>query len=67
MRGCEHLQRAGGQILIQDEASSVVWGMPGAVSRAGLADKTLPLDLLCGEIVRRSRSIRNNVSASHVG
>jgi two-component system chemotaxis response regulator CheB len=70
MRGCEHLQRAGGQILIQDEASSVVWGMPGAVSRAGLADKTLPLDLLCGEIIRRSRSLSNTVSttaASHVG
>ena len=71
LRGCERLQRAGGQILIQDEASSVVWGMPGAVSRAGLADKTLPLDRLCGEIVRRSRSIINNASAAlgakHVG
>ena len=34
---------AGGQIVAQDEASSVVWGMPGYVVRAGLADRVLPL------------------------
>ncbi len=42
--GCEHIKNAGGQIIVQDEASSVVWGMPGFVTRAGLADKVLPLD-----------------------
>ncbi len=41
--GCEAIRKVGGTILIQDEASSVVWGMPGAVSRAGLAHYTLPL------------------------
>jgi two-component system chemotaxis response regulator CheB len=37
---------------VQDEASSVVWGMPGLVARGGLADKILPLDQVGAEIVR---------------
>jgi len=39
-------------VVVQDEASSVVWGMPGAVARAKLADKVLPLHQLAKEIVR---------------
>jgi two-component system chemotaxis response regulator CheB len=54
--GCEAIREAGGQILVQDEASSVVWGMPGAVARAGLADRILPLSLVGTEIVARVRS-----------
>jgi two-component system chemotaxis response regulator CheB len=42
-KGAEAMVAAGGRIFIQDEATSVVWGMPGAVSRAGLAECTLPL------------------------
>lgn len=42
-RGCEEVQKYGGTILAQDEASSVVWGMPGAVARAGLATAVLAL------------------------
>ncbi len=53
LRGCEAIRAAGGQVLVQDEASSVVWGMPGNVAMAGLADKVLPLDELASEIVRR--------------
>jgi two-component system chemotaxis response regulator CheB len=53
MRGCEQVRTAGGQVLAQDEASSVVWGMPGAVARAGWADAVLPLEELGPEIVRR--------------
>jgi len=53
LRGCEAIKAMGGQVLIQDEASSVVWGMPGNVSRAGLADKVIPLALIGPEIVRR--------------
>ena len=53
LRGCEAIKAIGGQVLIQDEATSVVWGMPGNVSRAGLADKVLPLALIGLEIVRR--------------
>ena len=55
LRGCEHVHEAGGQILVQDEATSVVWGMPGCVARAGLADRVLPLSLIANEILRRVR------------
>lgn len=41
--GCEDVVDAGGTVLVQDEASSVVWGMPGAVATAGLAHRVLPL------------------------
>jgi two-component system chemotaxis response regulator CheB len=53
VRGCNDLRDAGAQVLAQDEASSVVWGMPGAVSRAGLANRVLPLNELAVEINRR--------------
>jgi two-component system, chemotaxis family, protein-glutamate methylesterase/glutaminase len=55
LRGCELLRAAGGQILAQDKASSVVWGMPGYVAQAGLADRVLPLSMIGGEIVQRVR------------
>jgi len=58
MRGCELIRERGGQVVAQDEATSVVWGMPGAVVHAGYADKILPLDQLAGEIVRRTQSAR---------
>ena len=53
LRGAEHLAAAGAHLIVQDEATSVVWGMPGFVSRAGLADAALPLGGLRGEILRR--------------
>jgi two-component system chemotaxis response regulator CheB len=53
LRGCEAIRETGGQILAQDEATSVVWGMPGYVARAGLADRVLPLSLIGDEILRR--------------
>ncbi|WP_237722862.1 chemotaxis protein CheB [Singulisphaera acidiphila] len=55
LAGCAAIRAAGGQVLVQDEATSVVWGMPGQVSRAGLADLVLPLGALGPEIDRRSR------------
>jgi two-component system chemotaxis response regulator CheB len=55
LHGCQVLREAGAQILVQDEATSVVWGMPGAVARAGLADRILPLSLIASEIVQRVR------------
>jgi two-component system chemotaxis response regulator CheB len=63
LRGCERVREAGGQILAQDEASSVVWGMPGFVANAGLADKVAPLDQLGPEIVRRVRTGRDTTRA----
>ena len=59
LRGCEDIHKRGGQILIQDEASSVVWGMPGIVARAGLADKIVPLDQLAKDIIRKVNEGRN--------
>jgi two-component system chemotaxis response regulator CheB len=58
LRGCEVIRNAGGQILVQDEASSVVWGMPGFVARAGLADGQIALNQLAGEILNRVRTVR---------
>lgn len=52
-RGCEQIRAAGGQVIVQDEASSVVWGMAGIVSKAGLADQIVPLKGLAPEIVER--------------
>jgi two-component system chemotaxis response regulator CheB len=53
LAGCRRLHELGGRIVVQDEQTSVVWGMPGHVARAGLADKILPLDRLGAEIARR--------------
>lgn len=54
LHGTEILKARGASILAQDEASSVVWGMPGAVVNAGLADRVLPLDQIVPEILRRA-------------
>ena len=53
LRGCERIHEVGGQVFVQDEASSVIWGMPRFVVNAGLADKVLPLRQL-GTEIRRS-------------
>lgn len=42
-KGCQALASGGGRFVVQDEASSVVWGMPGAAAATGLAEKVLPL------------------------
>jgi len=49
--GVEALRTKGASILAQDEASSVVWGMPGAVVNAGLADRVLSLHAIVPEIL----------------
>jgi two-component system chemotaxis response regulator CheB len=59
MRGSELIHEQGGQVLAQDEASSVVWGMPGSVVQAGWADKIVPLSQMAGEIARRVRLVRS--------
>jgi two-component system chemotaxis response regulator CheB len=43
LRGAQSVVAAGGAMIAQDEASSVVWGMPGQVAQAGLASAILPL------------------------
>jgi two-component system chemotaxis response regulator CheB len=57
--GCEAVRGRGGAVLAQDRESSTVWGMPGAVVAAGLADQVVPLDEVATEIaVRVSRGQR---------
>ncbi|HEY4855422.1 MAG TPA: chemotaxis response regulator protein-glutamate methylesterase [Xanthobacteraceae bacterium] len=51
-RGAAQIVTAGGCVIAQDEASSVVWGMPGSVAQAGLASAVLPLDQIGPKLVR---------------
>jgi two-component system chemotaxis response regulator CheB len=51
--GAQDICDAGGNVIIQDEASSVVWGMPGLVHASGLDDAAYPLDQLATAITKR--------------
>jgi two-component system chemotaxis response regulator CheB len=51
--GCAALRQTGGAVVVQDEATSVVWGMPGAVANAGLADAVLPLNQIAAFLTTR--------------
>lgn len=53
--GLDAIVRAGGETLVQDEASSVVWGMPGAAVRAGVASRVVPVERMATEIRRTIR------------
>ena len=55
LEGVRLLAKSGASTYVQDEASSVVWGMPGAVAHAGLADAVLPLDRMAGRLVAAVR------------
>jgi two-component system chemotaxis response regulator CheB len=52
LQGSRAIRAAGGTVLAQDAPTSVVWGMPGAVAHAGLANKILALDAIPPEILR---------------
>jgi two-component system chemotaxis response regulator CheB len=52
MIGCRIIRGLSGSVLAQDQATSTVWGMPGAVVNAGLAHRVLPLDAIAPEILR---------------
>jgi two-component system, chemotaxis family, protein-glutamate methylesterase/glutaminase len=63
--GSQAIHEAGGEVIIQDEASSIVWGMPGLVHAAGQDDGVYPLNQLAPEITRRvleSRAPKANAS-----
>ena len=53
LAGSREIVAAGGSVIAQDEFSSVVWGMPGEVARAGLADAVLPLSQVGVEVALR--------------
>jgi two-component system chemotaxis response regulator CheB len=52
MRGGKEIVAAGGSVIAQDEASSVVWGMPGAAANAGICAAILPLNQIGSKLVR---------------
>jgi two-component system chemotaxis response regulator CheB len=52
LAGCRAIHAAGGRILVQDRKTSAVWGMPGVVAEAGLADQVLPLEAIAAETIR---------------
>lgn len=60
-RGAAEIVGAGGSVIVQDEATSVVWGMPGAVAATGLADRVLPIDRVAAAIVERVAAGRPGV------
>lgn len=66
--GCRELASRGAPILVQDEETSVVWGMPGAVATGGLADEVLPIEDIGGRIqhliTAGTQSPRSNGAAS---
>jgi two-component system, chemotaxis family, protein-glutamate methylesterase/glutaminase len=53
LRGCEQLAERGAEIWAQDEATSVVWGMPGFVARSGLAQAVLPISEIGARLATR--------------
>ena len=67
-KGAERVRAAGGRVIVQDEATSVVWGMPGAVVAAGMATDVVPLrqiaDRLQGAIANRRAPARPVLPAS---
>jgi two-component system chemotaxis response regulator CheB len=52
MRGGKEIVAAGGSVIAQDEASSVVWGMPGAAANAGICAAILPLNQIASKVAR---------------
>ena len=52
MRGGKDVIAAGGSVIAQDEATSVVWGMPGAAAHAGICSAVLPLNQIAPKLVR---------------
>ena len=64
VEGCRKIRQSGGQIIVQDEATSVVWGMPGLVWKAGLADGAYPIESIAAELEARVIAVRRNRSIS---
>jgi two-component system chemotaxis response regulator CheB len=54
-RGMMEMKENGANNIVQDEKSSVVWGMPGAAYKLGAAELMLPLDKIAQEIMKQGR------------
>lgn len=66
LAGSRIVRTRGGVVLAQDQVTSAVWGMPGAVTRAGLANRVLPIQAIAGEILRLTGS-QSLAEAEEVG
>lgn len=56
--GCREIRKYGGRVIAQDEASSIIWGMPRSVAENGLANSILPLRKIAQEIIFRTSIFR---------
>jgi len=56
-QGARCVVQAGGTVIAQDEATSIVWGMPGSIVKAGLAHEILPLDAI-------GRSLKGHIAGT---
>jgi two-component system chemotaxis response regulator CheB len=65
--GAAEIRAAGGTVLVQDQATSVVWGMPGAIAQAGLADEILPLDRIPDAINRHLAGVQARTGTTLAG
>ncbi|MEM7567825.1 MAG: chemotaxis response regulator protein-glutamate methylesterase [Pseudomonadota bacterium] len=61
LEGATAIKKVGGTVLVQDEATSVVWGMPRVVAEAGMADEILPLESIGPRITNRLERRRRRV------
>src|SRR5436305_301967 len=59
MRGGKEIVAAGGSVIAQDEASSVVWGMPGAATHAGICAAVLPLNQIAPKLIQLFAGVRS--------
>jgi len=57
--GAHAIKAAGGDIVVQDEDTSVVWGMPGYIARAGIADAILPIGAIGNELLARVGAVQS--------
>jgi two-component system, chemotaxis family, protein-glutamate methylesterase/glutaminase len=62
--GAGQIREAGGSVVAQDQATSVVWGMPGAVAQAGHADEVLPLHQIAEAITRLLPAVRPSLAGA---
>jgi two-component system chemotaxis response regulator CheB len=67
LAGCHEIAKVGGHIIAQDQATSVVWGMPAVVTNAGLANQSLPLDSVASELRRHTLSGRPRQTLTSAG
>jgi two-component system chemotaxis response regulator CheB len=65
--GAGEIRAGGGTVIVQDHATSVVWGMPGAVSQAGFADEVLPLERIPEAITRHLAGVVPGGTAGRAG